>query len=60
MAAKLGCISLGLLFALTNFGCANRDIFDCCDRYCYCADWANCHSCVNAACHSDAQYQWRP
>jgi hypothetical protein len=59
--AKLRLVMFGLvLVALT--GCAagppgrpGSELFNCLDKYCYCADWMNCHSCVNRQCHRDCQ-----
>jgi hypothetical protein len=55
---KLRLTMLGFVLALLASGCAagppgrpGSELFNCLDRYCYCADWANCHSCVNRDCH---------
>jgi len=62
MKSKLPLILLGLVLSVFAFGCAagppgrpGSELFNCLDRYCFCADWANCHSCVNRPCHCDQQ-----
>jgi hypothetical protein len=59
--AKLRLVLLGILLAAWS-GCTNcgngrpgSGMFNCLDRYCFCADWMNCHSCVNRQCHCDCQ-----
>jgi hypothetical protein len=52
---------LGIVLAALS-GCAagppgrpGSELFNCLDTYCFCADWANCHSCVNRQCHCDCR-----
>jgi hypothetical protein len=47
MIVKLRLIALLALGSLSLAGCAAKEIFDCCDRYCYLADWPNHHSCIS-------------
>jgi hypothetical protein len=53
---------LGVALATGFSGCAagppgrpGSELFNCLDHACYCADWMNCHSCVNRQCHKDCQ-----
>jgi hypothetical protein len=63
MLANLRCLLVAFVLAVAGAGCAHNcpddcdgrpfsDLFSCCDNMCYCADWMNCHSCVNRGCHN--------
>jgi hypothetical protein len=50
MTAKLRLLTMMALVSLCPAGCAPKNIFRCCDRYCFLADWTNAHSCINRDC----------
>jgi hypothetical protein len=51
MIAKLKFALLAVVISVSLTGCAGFDLFGCCDRYCYLADWANHHSCLSCCKH---------
>jgi hypothetical protein len=47
MIVKLKRLVLLGMFAACLAGCAPKELFSCCDRHCFLADWTNHHSCVS-------------
>jgi hypothetical protein len=52
MLVRLKFLVLAGLLSVTLTGCAGIDLFSCCDRYCYLADWTNHHSCLSCCPHT--------
>jgi hypothetical protein len=50
MIVKLKPLLLLAVLSLILSGCAAKEIFSCCDRHCFLADWTNHRSCINRRC----------